>query len=437
LGLGFIAAVIGKIGVESEIIDCQVTKEYEAEILQALHKYSVVGITATIGSISSAIEIATLIRQDSPKTRIIFGGPHPTAVYEKLIPKYADIVVLGEGEDTITELMQEEDLSRIKGIAYWDGSLKVNERRPLIEDLDRLGFPAWHLFNLNKYRFIRAASPFASIMTSRGCPYQCIYCTKHVHGSKMRLRSVENVLSEIDYLVNSFGVKEIQIVDDNFAFSIERVKELCRLIIKRRYKNLRLTLSTGMRADCENDEMFHLLKQAGVYQIGFGIESGSQEVVNKIGKNLDLNIVRKSVAMAKKQGLEVRALFIIGLPFETKETLRETIKFAKSLKIDTVTFTMAMPFPGTSFYNLVKQEGRFLGDLEMDSASLYMGATYELDSLKADDMNKAQRNAYRQFYLRPSQFWRLLTTKIDSKMLPGLFNYTCDILFRAGQVDKK
>jgi radical SAM superfamily enzyme YgiQ (UPF0313 family) len=437
-GLGWIASSLERIGLKPKLIDCQITPRYKQFILEALKEYPTVGITTTAGTISSSLEIATLIRQNSPTTKIIMGGPHPTAVYERLIPRYADIVVLGEGEDTITELMQQEDLSKIKGIAYWDGSLKVNERRPLIEDLDRLGFPAWHLYDLRRYRFATTHLPFAMITTSRGCHYDCIYCTKHVHGYKIRLRSLENVLDEIDYLVNKHSVREIRIMDDNVAFYCERVKKLCELIIGRRYKNLRFVISNGLRADNGDFEMFKLLAQAGFYLVAIGIDSASQQILDAAERKLKLESARKTIEMARKAGIRVRVPFIIGFPFDTEQTIEETISFAKSLPIDNVSFNIAIPFPGTKFYKIVQEKGKFLYDLTMNSAVFDGKAVYEMEHLKARDMDRMNCRAYREFYLRPSQIWRAINLNIESlKMLLGLLRYGLGIIFQGGQIYNK
>ncbi|MFH1338436.1 MAG: cobalamin-dependent protein, partial [Candidatus Omnitrophota bacterium] len=217
LGIAYIGSALEGTGFKVKLIDCQITPGYRKKILSLLADYPSVGISVNAGNVSSALDIAREIRNHSPSTRIIMGGPHATAVYERLIPEYADIVVRGEGEDTIVELMQQDDLSSIKGIAYWDKELKLTPARPYIQDLDALRFPAWHLYELKRYRLGNTFTPLAIVMTSRGCPYDCIYCVKYVHGYKVRLRSVDNVLNEIDQLVSRFGIREIQIMDDVFT----------------------------------------------------------------------------------------------------------------------------------------------------------------------------------------------------------------------------
>ncbi|MFH1563778.1 MAG: radical SAM protein [Nitrospirota bacterium] len=412
-GLSYLASVLEQKGITVEVIDCQLLKDYKYEINKFLKDNPVVGISANIAIIGSALDISKYIRQTSPRTKIIMGGPQPTVVYEKLIPEYADNVVIGEGEDTIVDLMQNEDPSTIQGIAYWNnGSIKVTPPRALIDELDKLPYPAWHLFDLEKYSSGNNRKLFTLLITSRGCPNECIYCSKSVHGSKIRLRSLDNVLGEIDYLVSKFGVKEIQIVDENFTFYPQRVKEFCKMVIGRSYRNLRFALLNGMMPDVDDFEMFDLLAKAGFCIVNFGIESGSQEILEKLKRRFDIKKVKKTVAIAKKVKMVVRAFFMIGLPFDNLETIQETIDFAKSLPVDYAVFCMATPLPGTEFYETVEKKGRFLCDLHLDSTNYFTGrASYELNNgLNANKIEKMYKRAYRQFYFRPAQLLKCLTS---------------------------
>ena len=435
LGLASLASALEKIGIEVKIIDCQVSSNYKEIIVNLLKSYPNVGISANVASISSALEISKLIKQVSPATKIIMGGPQPTAIYDKLIPEYADIVVMGEGEDTIVELLRSDNLERIRGIAYWENEVKVTTSRPFIADLDRLPFPAWHLVNLEKYRFANTHIPFVGMMTSRGCPYQCIYCTKFVHGTKLRLRSLDNVIREIDYLVNRFGIREIHIQDDNLLFYPERVKELCRMIISRNYKDLRFNLGSGVAANVGDQEMFKLLALAGTYFVSFAIESASQDISHKIGRRIDLKLIRQKIDMAKKAGMRTRALFILGLPFDTVASMEESIRFARNLPVDYASFFIAIPFPGTRFYEIVEKDGKFLYDLITKSDHYTTGkAVYEMDSLKAKDVERMYKRAYRKFYWRPIQIWRYLPRKFDFTNLWGQIKYSYLLFFRFGRM---
>ncbi len=412
-GIGYIASALEGIGVKVKFIDCQITRDYKQKIISLLPEYPVVGLSVNAGNVSSALEIAGAIRAVSPRTRIIMGGPHATSVYDKLIPEYADIVVRGEGEETIAELMRANDLSRVEGIAYWDGGLKVNSPRPYIEDLDKLNFPAWHLYDLGKYRFRNVFNPHALIVTSRGCPYDCIYCVKNIHGNKVRLRSIDNILEEIDCLVYNFGVKEILIMDDLFTLYPDRVKEFCRDLIKSQTK-IRFALGGGIRIAFGDQEMFDLLAQAGCYMVDIVIESGSQEILDKIGRQGRITETIETVDMIKKTKMKLSFFCMFGFPFETVETIQKTIDFTRKMNFDTGVFVLATPYPGTKFYEIVKNNGSFLYDPIKESAQIGKNASYETAFLKARDMELMLKKAYKNFYLRPKQIWKIFINRFPN-----------------------
>jgi len=411
LGIAYLASVLDRSKIcKARFIDCQVAGDCEKQILEALGSDNTVGISVNAGTVSSAMDISRLIRERSPKTKIIMGGPHATAVYRRLIPEYADIVIVGEGEDTILELLKTDELSAVRGIVYWDGELKVNPPRPLIADLDRIPYPAWDKFELKKYRFGGLLTPYLSMMTSRGCPNQCIYCTKFVHGSQIRLRSEENVIGEIDYLTERFGVREISILDDNFTFYPERVKKLCEMIIRKNYRKLRFNLLGGIRAEFGDLETFRLLKKAGVERLSIGVETGSQVISDKSGRSLDLGIIRGTIQKVKKAGIQPNILMMIGLAFDTVSTIRQTVDFAKSLPVTKVFFSIATPFPGTKFYEFIEKDGRFFYDLSVTSTCFTdtKRLICETKQLSAEDKRRMFKEAYRQFYLRPVQICKLI-----------------------------
>ncbi len=422
LGVGYIASALEGIGIKVQFIDCQITRNYQKKIVSLLPGYPVVGLSVNAGNVSSALEIARAIRAASPRTRIIMGGPHATAVYDKLIPEYADIVVRGEGEGIIIELMQTDDLSRVKGIAYWDGDLKVNSPRPYIEDLDKLKFPAWHLYELNRYRFSSSRMPLTLMITSRGCPYDCIYCTKFIHGHRIRFRSIENVMDEIDYMVSELKIKEILIEDDLFFGDLDRVKDLCDALIDRGYKNLHLALIGGIRPENGNQEIFNLLAKAGFYLLDIAVETGSKEVAEKLNRPLDIDRLKSLIGTAKKAGLKVTLYFMFGLPFDTLETMGETVKLAKSFSVDGATFVFTIPFAGTKLYEMVQERGRFLEDIVFSSVSYDAKAVYEIDSLKSRDVEKMFRQAYREFFFRPKQLGKMFNNLLHAKSIRTVFN---------------
>jgi radical SAM superfamily enzyme YgiQ (UPF0313 family) len=361
------------------------------------------------------------------------GGPHPTAVYERLIPEHADVVVLGEGDDTIVDVVSHRDLRRIEGVAYWDGALRVNPRRHHILDLDRLGFPAWRHYRFEAYRDGVARRPYAIITTSRGCPYRCTYCTKNIHGHEVRTRSLDVVIAEIDCLVRDFGIREIQLGDDALSCLPDRVKQLCRMIIARRYPDLRFSLPNGMRPDHADEEMFRLLAEAGVYSVTFGFESGAPRVLDATGKALSLDGAEQTVRMARASGLLVRGCFMIGLPGDTPDTIQATIDLACHLPLDNAAFSIFIPFPGTESHAEAERRGQLLVDLALTSATPLGGAVYETPALRAETTNRLYRRAYRQFFLRPRMVGRLIAQGLRSPPeLWGLVKYGVNILLRGG-----
>jgi len=420
IGIGYIASALEGIGIKVELIDCHITPDYKKKILSLLPDCPTVGISVNAGTVSSALDIAKAIRTISPQTRIIMGGPQATAVYEKFIPEYADVVVRGEGEDTIVELMQEEDLSKINGIAYWDSGIKLNPDRALIENLDRLRFPVWHLYKLKKYKYAESLVPLALITTSRGCPNDCIYCTKCIHGYKIRFRSIENLLDEIEFLVNRFGVKEISFIDDNLFYYPERIKELFSNIITRNWKNLFFSLLVD--PNFGDFEIFKLAAQAKVRVVIFAIESGSQEVLSKLGRKLNFEKLKERIKMARQAGLKVNASFILGFPFDTIDTMQETIDLADNLPITWAYFFIAIPFPGTKFYELVEEKGKFLCDLSTTSIGYNQKAVYEMGLLKAKDVEMMYLRAMRKFYFSPRRTWLLLHPLLRFKSFKTISN---------------
>ncbi|MEW6063437.1 MAG: radical SAM protein, partial [Nanoarchaeota archaeon] len=419
LSLAYLASAVEQINEKVKVIDCQITPSYYRDIKESV-KYDAerfVCIGANVSTSGEAIKIARFIRKVNPKIKIIMGGPYATTNYLELIPKTADIVVMGEGEDAIQELVKEKNLYKIRGIAFFDNiknKLIVNRGREFIEKLDREP-PAWHLFDIKQYYLPGTRrSPVLPIITSRGCPYRCLYCTKFIHGYKVRFRSIKNVIKELDYL-KKIGVKEIIISDDNFTFNRKRTIDLCNAIIRRKYNFLFNIQYYGLRADRVDKKVLQKMYKAGFYTLSVAPESGVQEVVDKLGKNLNLGDVRRAVKEAKEIGFVTNAFFMIGLPFDTRETMEKTIKFAKELDTDTIQVNITQPFPGTPLYDWVKKHGRFLQDVNKGYDIYKSGrAVFETKNFKGKDVEEIFRKFYREFYFSPRGIIKLFKTRIRS-----------------------
>ncbi len=308
----------------------------------------------------------------------ILGGAHPSAVpHEVLGNKNVDFVVIGEGEFTLKKLLEytkaKKNVHEIGGIGFKrDGSIRINVRKEYEANLDNIPFPCWDIFPLKKYYEINNPHgnpakrlPFLPVITSRGCPFECIFCSVHnVWGRTYRVRSAENVLSELSYLMDRFAVREIQFEDDNLTLDKGRAVKIFRGIIDRGL-DIAWNVPNGVAVQTLDGEMLKLMKRSGCYSISIGVESGDEHVLkNIIRKPIVLSNIRPIVMQAKKLGLETTAFFIIGFPGETINNIKNTFRFAKSLNVDTANFFFASPLPGTRLLELFKEKKMITGSLD-------------------------------------------------------------------------
>ena len=364
LSLAYLGAILRENGIDVSIIDAAAENLSIKKLISRVGDIlpDVIGITANISSSRKAIMTSLSLKRTYPKIPIIFGGPWSTIEYRKILDKkYGDFVVLGEGEYTLLELLENlHDMSilkNIRGISYLDSNdnIIVTPPRGNIENLDDLPFPAWDLLpSSKKYNFPHRKTPYYPIMTTRGCPYDCIHCTKVVHGYKYRKRSIKNVIGELEYLKKNFGTKEIFIIDDNFNHDITRAEKICDEMIARDF-NFLIKFSNGIRADRITPRLGRKLKAAGTYFAALGIESGNQEIVNRIGKRLDLKKVVQAVKILKKNKISSGGFFILGHPHDSFKTMLQTLNFAKSLDLDYPHFFKSLPFPGTKMFDIIKE----------------------------------------------------------------------------------
>lgn len=410
IGLGYIGAVLENAGHEAYITDIDNENiSYPALEAMLVHNdYGLIGITATSPTINSAFRLAKFIRS-KVKSPIIFGGVHPT-----LFPEHpfsspdVDFVIRGEGEETILKLVESLDgkisPGNILGLSYRDGAnIRHNDPRPPIANLDKLPFPISHRLNSKRYTFTNALmKKIAPIMTSRGCPGRCTYCcTKKMFGLKLRYRSAGNVLNEIKYLRDSCGVQEIHIWDDNFISNKRFIIELRDLMRKDGMK-IKISLMNGVRVDYFNEEIAGYLRDMGVYSIGFGIESGNQDVLDGIKKGIKLETSQKALRIAKNYGFETWGFFMLGLLGDDRKTIEETIRFSLKIDPDIAKFHILKPFPGTEIYEEMKARGLLLSD-DYDRYSIHSAPVHKLPTLTADELIALQKKAYRAFYFRPGK----------------------------------
>jgi len=456
MGLAYIAAVLKK-AHEVSIVDAptegwrnlqQIDEtKYQVglsnlEIVDKVKQWSPDIVVIEIpfsGWIKPAFEVASTVKSINKSIFTVLEGQHPSArPKDCLTNPNIDFVVIGEPENTILELanaleMGASNYNGIKGIGFvQDGAPVITSPRPLLEDLDSLPFPARDLLPMKEYfaavkeNPLRGEiyKPWAEILTSRGCPYSCVFCTHHiVWGRKWRGRSPENVVDEIEQVVKTYHVKQIDFLDDNMTLDRKRMEDICDLIIKRGLK-IEWFTPNGVRADTLNERLLTKMKKSGCKKIRVAPESGVQRVVDQIiKKNLDLKSVERAVVLCKKVGIKVGCFFVIGLIGETKEEINETIKFAyrlRQLGAESFVFSIATPIQGTELYEQAKKGG-FLRDCFSDEALASAEPLIETPEFTANELLElcAQANLVNPTFTRAKMIRAVRNPKKTIKMLLG------------------
>jgi anaerobic magnesium-protoporphyrin IX monomethyl ester cyclase len=429
LGLPYIAAILENNGMKVSVIvsDAEdLNVEDTAKRVTALCP-DFLGISVCTLTSKNSYKIAEIVKREISNMVLIAGGPHATVLPDEALNNGFDFVVIGEGEKTIGEfveyIQQKRKLREIKGLAYWnDGNIQYNEKQPLFDKLDDLPFPAWHLFPLAKYNSdFKKSSRNLPVMTSRGCPFKCTFCYKELFGNKFRMRSPESIVNEIEYLKNNFSIDAFDIIDDHFTAIPKRAIEICSLL-KNRNINLDWGLPAGVRVDSVSVELMQKLKDAGCYRIGFGVESGNELILKIIKKNTTKKQISKAVGLSKRMGFETSCFFMIGNLGETEETINDTIEFSKELNPDVAQFTVAIPYPGTEMFDLLKRQNRITSynweDYDYFKSNQQV---FEHENLSFVTINKKLDQAYRSFYYRPKYVLKKLTSIKNYQEIGKLF----------------
>ena len=395
IGLMYIAAVLQKTDVKVEILDAFIAGTFQKigdalnvgmpfeQIKQEIEarKPDIVGISGPFTcQIENSIKVSNLVKEVNPNIITVMGGPHVTLVPQEFLEeaKNVDIAVIGEGEYAMLDVARsfegKKQLIEIQGIAFrQNGKVVLNASRPLIENLDQLPYPAYDLVDMEQYLspkkigYRSFQDRAISMITSRGCPFNCCFCAVHLHmGQKFRAHSAKYVLDHIQFVVEKFKVKNIFFEDDNLTLDVKRFEAICDGIIERKIK-IGWETPNGVRADCLNLELLKKMKQSGAKSIFVGVESGDQQILdNVICKSLDLNSVVQFAKDAKQIGLKTCAFYIIGFPGETKQNMQKTVDFALQLKRDYdvgMHLFIATPSYGTRLYEDCKTKGYIQQDI--------------------------------------------------------------------------
>ncbi len=412
LGLAYIAAVLEENGYDVEILDMYAQHTTLNELRNILRRGQpeIVGITCLTPFVSTILKVARIVKE-SINARVVVGGAHATALPEEMLEEDCiDYIVLGEGEYTMLELTKhvlkgENRLEEIKGIAYLnDGEFHRTENREYIENLDELPFPARRLLPNNKYNATQyAGKRMTSVITSRGCPYNCIFCDyRFLMGPKFRRRSPENVIGEIEECIAEYDTDYINFRDSTFTFDEKWITNFCEKIKERR---MDIRWDCNGRVNLVTKKMLREMREAGCALISYGIESGDQNILDFAKKKIKVEQSLNAVRMAKEAGIEVLNYFIIGLPGENWETIKKTIRLAIKLESDYTQFSLATPFPGTPLFNYAK-ENNLIREVSWDEYSLMSNAIMRTEELDYDDLERAIKLAYRKYYWRLSYILR-------------------------------
>ncbi|NLF88656.1 radical SAM protein [Candidatus Bathyarchaeota archaeon] len=363
IGLGYIAAFLQQHNISVEIVDCTFLDEKQAVDKIIKNKPAIIGIQSMYSMREPALELARLLRPHCGL--LVAGGALPTINPEMFLVDF-DVVVQGEGEQTMLELVNQfisgGAFDEIKGIAFKDkatGEIKRTASRPLIENLDSLPFPSRELFDNSSYKKYynrRFGYKTTAILTSRGCPFNCDFCSKPIFGSTVRTRSPIKIVDEVEAVV-SLGYDRIWFADDCFTLEKSRLMEVCDKIIDR---GVRVKWECLSRVDTLDLEIANKMKQAGCLRVFFGIESGNDYILKIMKKQITTKQAANAIKICKKTGIKAGAFFIVGYPGENYRTIQDTVKLASSLPLDYLSFTLPYPIPGTPLFERIK------GDLELD-----------------------------------------------------------------------
>ncbi len=429
LGLAYVAACLEREGYAPKILDANALQStwegFEKEV--SGEQWDVIGITGMTPVFDRTIKAAGICRKHCK--HLFVGGPHassnPKMVFEQ-IPGL-EVAIIGEGEITAVELVKalengQTDLSQIDGISWKKGTeIIVNKPRAIIKDLDSLPFPARHLLPNEKYRyFLSKNEVVTTMMTSRGCPYRCIFCDKTVFGQGYRSMSAKRILEEMDEIANKYKIKSVIIFDDLFTVDKNRVREVCNGIIEKKY---------GFEWKCEgrvnlvDEEALKLMKKANCSLVAYGVESGNQETLNFLNKNTTVQQIRDAFKKTRAAGIKSLAYVILGVPTETWEDSVRTIDFVLEIDPDFVQFSILSPTPGTKLYDLAL-ENEWYHEIDAGMNPIDQGLKRPVAMSKnwtPEKFEKIIELSHKKFYLRPAYAFRRVIEASSPTELKNLF----------------
>jgi len=415
LGLACIAAPLVEIGHKVKILNQNLAGNPDGLLRKELAEFKpdFVGLTSTTPLIKKVYQIASIVKGIDDKIFVVAGGPHPSAIPEDVLNESEiDCIVQGEGDFILKQIVENGPSQSIPNLFFKkDGKILMSEvQNYFIKDLDVLPFPSYELVDIKKYRQPQISSrkqPLGYIETSRGCYSKCTFCNKNIHGFKVRMKSPMKVVDEMERMLN-MGFREIHIIDDIFTADMNRAYTICEEILKRGLK-FPWYPRGGIRVDRVNLDLLKIMKKSGCYRIPFGIESGSQRVIDVINKRITLEQAENAVRLAKEAGLETECYFMIGHQTETEEDIRKSIDFAIRLDPDYVKFAIAIPLPGTPMFDDMYRKGQIkTKDWDKYNFSVSPKELYDHDTLSWETIDKYYDISHKRFYFRLDYILRMI-----------------------------
>jgi len=420
ISLAYVAAAAEKAGHEVKLFDDALLGGDKALLEKTIKEFKpdLAGLSVVTPSANGCYQVAESIRHIAPEIKIVMGNIHADIFHSRILKQgLCDIVVRGEGELTFPDLLNAlssgQDLASVQGISFlMNGELIDTPDRPFISNLDKLPFPAWHLFPIEKYRifqFAEITTPASLIQGSRGCPYGCSYCCLKIMGRVRRVRTPQNICDEIEIHHDRYGYRQISFTDPIFPLTKQEGLEFAHEMIKRGL-NKKVVWITETRVDLVDLELLEALAASGCRRIMYGFEAGDEQGLEAVKKGADLDQARKAVALTRKAGIQIVGFFMLGVPGETVASAKRTIEFAKELDLDFAKFTAFVPFPGTPIYNDLLASNNIEDTEQWERYSNYptpdIRPIYIPKDVTHNQLIALQRKAFADFYIRPKMIWK-------------------------------
>lgn len=420
LNLAYLAAIAERDGHEVQIIDGEAEEISLDEIVKRTKEFNpnVIGITATTPFYHICVELGNKLKQEMPSTPICIGGAHITVLKEEAFNDCFDVAFIGEAEISWAQFLdrieRNQSIEEIKGLMYRsNGQIKYTGQAIPLQNVDSLPFPSRHLINPELYNLgtMQGIKKFTTIMTMRGCPFDCIFCSTKVFGKDTRRRSPEKVIQEIKECKEKYGTEHFMFLDDTLTLNRQHTIDICELLIK---EKLGITWEGSTRANLVDEELVKKMAQAGLIRLSFGLESANENIRKLMKKRVPLESYIEANKLTNKYGIETLNSCMIGLPGETVETVRETLKFLRENKeIKQANISIAVPYPGTELYNMAKAGENKLKLIVKDFSKFrrYNVATMQVGDLSPDDLVNLQNQAFASIYMFSPERWEPMIAK--------------------------